>query len=185
MAYKYNLQSKLERAIVAYLVSKGCGTNLDIFPFESLRDRSLFLPGSTGNTTIQTSTALVDIQFTGNYRIPVLVSVQGSISQGPGATNPGGPRVAFDGRVAVTGDFLNQTDNGQNLQATATDITAAGRLLATTGSAQEQANNADMVDFTINGWFEKGFGKGEAKEANAAWEIVLLFECVCCPANVD
>jgi hypothetical protein len=174
-----NLQSKLERAIVAYLISKGCGTSNDIVPFEYEITRKSLM------TTVNTGIAVPDVQFTGNYRIPVVVSVQASASEEPNATNPAAQRLAFDARVALTGDMLVQTGNGQNLQATATDINAAGRALATTGSAQDQTNNADMGDFTINGWFEAGFGKGEAKDEGCIWEIVLLFTAVGCGANVD
>ena len=179
MASPYgNLQSKLERAICAYLVLKGCGTKKDIFPAESDRTRSF------PNTTINTGIATPDVKFTGNYRIPVIISVKGSAALAPGAA-PGTPREAFDARVALTGDMLNQTENNQNLQATAVDVTSAGRALAGSSDPAERLLNADMVDFTIQGWFEMGFGKGEAMEEGCNWEIVILFDAVCCGFNVD
>jgi hypothetical protein len=187
MASPYsNLQSKLERAIVAYLISKGCGTEADIFPFESVRTRSF------PNTTVDTAIAVPDPQFSGNYRIPILTSVKGSAAVAPGAVNRAAPRMAFDARVALTGDMLAQTDNQENLQATADDITTVGRALAVDASdgadpvqVQIAANNADMADFTVLGWFEKGFGKTTAKDDGCDWEIVILHEAVCCGSNVD
>jgi hypothetical protein len=187
MASPYsNLQSKLERAIVAYLISKQCGTAADIFPFESVRTRSF------PNTTVDTAIAVPDPLGSGNYRIPTLTSVKGSAAVAPGAVNPAAPRMAFDARVALTGDMLAQTDNQEDLKATAVDITTIGRALAVDASngadpvqVQIAANNADMADFTIHAWFERGFGKTTAKDDGCAWEIVILHEAVCCASAIN
>ncbi len=182
-----NLRSKCNRAVAAYLVSKQCGTVADVLPANTIK------PKTFPNTTVISKLAVEDPQFSGNRRITLYVVIAGKAQVAVDETNPDVSRTDFDSRVAKTDDMLRQTDNGQNLKATADDITAAGRALAVDASngldpAQVlfAKNNSDMADFTMNGWFPAGDGDGEiADDEGCSWKEVLIFEAVCCPANVD
>lgn len=112
--------------------------------------------------------------------------------------NKANPRIQFDARVATTGDALVQKyadpadGHTMTLQATADDITSIGNALAVDASngadpdqVQFAANNADMADFTLQGWFEKGFGRGTADDGGNNWERVLMFDAVCCASKIS
>ena len=179
------LRSKLNRAICAYLVSQGAGSTKDTQP--SFTQSTLAFP----NTTVRATTGTPDPPFTGNYRIQVWISIKGSASESTTEPNPDLRREEFDNRIATVADAL-MTGNGYNsLSDTANAITAAGRALATVidpndpASVQFAANNADMVDFTLIQWIDRGFGDGQADSQDCTWEEILIFEAYCCSSNVS
>lgn len=179
------LRSKLNRAVCAYLVSAGAGSVQDTTP--SFSQTRLTYP----NTTVRATMGQPDPCFAGSYRITLHVSIKGSASQPGNDPNPEESRVAFDNRVATVADALMMGDDGQTLQYTASAITTAGRALATVQdptdpvSVQQAANNADMVDFTLMQWIDRGFGDGTAEAEGCTWEEILIFEAYCCPSNVS
>lgn len=186
MAAPYsNLRSKLNRAIAAYLVSVGAGSIEDVAPANSA--------GSSKypNTTVRATMSKADVALTGLRRISVQISIKGSATIGINEPNKDVSRLNFDTRVANTDDALMQTDDGQTLRATAGLIAAAGRALAVVVDPNDPksvlfaANNADMVDFTCQGWYDVGEGDGEANEEGCSWEEILMFEALCSPSNVD
>lgn len=178
------VDSKLERAIVAYLISVDCGDEEDIFHSMSMGTRGF------PNTTVLPVNGTPEPKFTGDYRIQVWVSIKGSASTGTDETNPLAGQVAFIQRVQQTWDALMQTDDEQTLRYTATAITAAGRALAVAVDASDEAiqfaaNNADMADFTVIEWEDAGFGQGKADPQGHDWERVLMFSALAASANVD
>lgn len=175
---------KLERAVVAYLISKSVGTVTDTFPSLSVGARTYPL------TTVMAVNGQEDPDWTGNTRITLWVSVKGSASQDANAADIQAQIKAFYQRVASVWDALRQTSNGNDLSATALDITTVGRAtaVAVDGSAAAikfAADNADMVDFTVLQWAAIGFGQPKADEGGNAWERILQFTVLCCPKNVD
>ncbi len=191
MAAPYNLlRSKLNRAIVAYLISVGAGSRNDTFAANVNRSSiGQHKPGN--NTTVQATLSKPEPYLTANRRITVHVRIRGSATQSPKEPNWEAARTTFDERVGAVYDALLQSDNAQNLRATAQAITAAGRALAVADdpsnpqSVQQAANNADMVDFTCLGWYDMGEGDGEPQQEANAWEEVLVFDALCCGSNVD
>ena len=183
----HNLRSKLDRAIVAYLISAGAGSIDDVLSSRTRKARKF------PNTTVKAGRGVPDPPYSGNYRVTVYVSIKYSATQEVKEPNPGLARTQFDQRVAQTFDALMQSDNQQDLHQTATLITAAGRNLAVDPNngtdpvtKQEAENNADMADFTIMQWIDQGFGSGPDEDAEGNnWEEVLMFEALCCPSNVD
>lgn len=188
MAAPYsNLRSKLDRAICAFLVDQGCGSQESIVPFASLESAGY------PNTEVHSVISKPDPDFSGNRRIQVHVTIQGSATKDPNNPTSQSPRVEFDKRVAQTIDALMQTDdNGQSLRATAVLITAAGRALAVAADAtpeaiQFAADNADMVDFTCQMWLDVSEGDGEidADDEGCSWKEVAVFEALASPSNTD
>ena len=186
MAAPYStLRSKLDRAICAYLISVGAGSSDDTTP--NATQATYAYP----TTTVHATTGQPDPPFTGNYRITVHISIKGSASQAVGDPNPQEAWAAFNARVATVQDALMSGNGCDSLADTAAAINAAGRALATVvdptnpASVQFSANNADMVDFTLIQWIDRGFGDGQADAKGCTWEEILVFEAYCCSANVS
>lgn len=175
----HNLGSKLDRAIVAYLISAAAGTAADILPANSRAKKNYPV------TVVQSRRGIPNPDLSGNYLVDVRVMVEYSAVQEPNEANAEKNRVAADLRLAKTYDALMQSDNDEDLRATCGLIEAAGRALVNAGSATDKANNADMADFSINGWYDKGFERGEPDQEGCAWVEVLNFQCSCVPSNVD
>lgn len=178
-----NLRSKLSRALAAYLVGLNglAGTAADIFSIESRADRGY------PNTTCRGFQAQPEVPFTGNETVTVRISIKGSatLTDAQDAVNPknqNAPRLTFDARVAATSDALMQSDdNSVSLKAMIPLINNAAYALA----AADPANNADLADFTLLSWYDKGNADGEADAEGCSWEELLVFEAVCCPSAVD
>lgn len=187
MAAPYNnIRSKLNRAICSFLIQQKCGSIDDVLPANTVQGKTFL------NTTVQCTLAQPDPPLSGDYRITVHISIKGSATSPVGEPNPAIQRVNFDQRISKTWDALMQSANGQDLDYTAQQISAAGRTLAVDASngqdpVQKQlaANNADMVDFTCIQWIDRGTGDGRANEEGVSWEEILIFEALACSSNVD
>lgn len=169
------LRSKLNRAIAAYLVSAGAGTDDTVSPANSRQSKGY------PNTTVRATIAKPEVPLTGIRRIIVHVSVKGSAVQENDAVSEDVARAAFDLRLSQTADALMQSDDGRTLRATAAAITAAGRQLA----ADNPTDHADLADFACQAWYDGGEGDAAPDETGTSWEEILIFEAVCSPANVD
>lgn len=179
-----SLRSKLNRAICAYLINNGCGTRDNIVPANSRKAKGL------PNILVRSVLSIPDLEQMGNERITVHIEVRGSASQNVDETNDDLARVEFDLLAQTIWDKLRQTDNGFNLNATASDIDDAARALAipldgTPAAAIFAANNSDMAAFTINGWFSRGSGDGEPDDESFSWCETFIFEAICCGSNRD
>lgn len=142
------------------------------------------------NTTIHATLSKPEVALTGLRRIRVHVSVKGSAVKKVKGEPDEAARMRFDQRVGETCDALMQSDDGETLRATAEAITAAGRALAVPAddsafAAAFAAANADMAEFTCQGWYDAEEGDGAADEEGCAWEEVLVFEALCSGSDVD
>jgi hypothetical protein len=179
------LRSKLNRAVCAYLISQGVGSTEDTVPAYS--QGTYAFP----NTTVRATLGTPDPPFSGNYRITLHVSIKGSAVQSAQDPNGDLAHIEFDERVAAVQDALMMGNGCDSLADTAAAINAAGRALAVAqdpsdpASVQQAANNADMVDFTLIQWIDRGFGDGMADAKDCTWEEILIFEAYCCSRNVD
>ncbi len=81
------------------------------------------------------------------------------------------------------------SEDNETLRATQEAITAAGRALATTGTVQAQANNADMADYTCQYWAEKELDGGNPRDNEGTdtsnWAEIAGFEAIVAAINVD
>lgn len=183
MAAPYsNLRSKLDRAIVAYLISLAdpkVGTAADILPAYMSSDKPVL------STVVQSSQGPEDPPFTGNHNMAVKVRIKVPAANQPGQTNPMANRVVLDARSAATFDAFHQTANNCDYGETARLISAAGRALATSGTVTDQANNADMVDFTCQWIQDMSIAGGEPDDEATAFVDVITFSARCCPSNTD
>lgn len=180
--------SKLDRAIVAYLVglmNPDIGSKDDIFPCNYQEQNSLPC------TIVTAKRATPRTPIVGNYEWQVHIAIKSIAlaaddeSQGG---NPGMNRVLIDKRVSATNDALMQTDDQATLDATAAAITTAGRALAvpvdgSPEAAQLAQNNADMADFTCLQWLDGGFERG-TPEAGHFMEV-LIFNAVACASAIN
>lgn len=170
------IRSKLNRAIVAYLIEQGAGTAEDTFPENSLPVRHYPV------TTVRAGVAIPEPVLTGNRRVDILITIKGSAVKDPSKPDDiSTARVAFDNRLALVGDALAQSDDNRTLRATALAITEAGRALA----VSDPNGNADMVDFTVMQWLNSGEGDVDPDDNGTAWQEGLKFSALCAPSNVD
>jgi hypothetical protein len=186
MAAPYNkLRSKVNRAIAAYLISAGAGSTTDTVPANTKTVKVY------PNTTVKATLSLPEVHFVALRRVKVHISIKGSATQDPTETDLDAPRKLFDDRVSQVYDAMMQTSDNQTLHATALLITSAGRALAVSqqpgnpASDQVAADNADMVDFSLQAVYDMGEGDGEPSEDGTSWEEILMFDVLASPSNVD
>jgi hypothetical protein len=167
MAY-HNINSKNDRALMAFIIAQGAGTAADVFPAK----RSL---GKTVNHTVCWSeTAVETVPYSGTYTIATSIMVK-CLSPDDGAT--GAARLTSDQRTAATFDlfFTNVNSSGNSL---ADLITTAARALA----VSDPTNHADLADYTCQDVSVKGPETGFDQDV---WVETLNLSIVACPKNVS
>lgn len=186
MAEAFNrVRSKLNRAIAAYLVSRGAGSVDDTVPANTTT------PLNYPQTVVRATLSKPEVAFTGIRRVTVHVVIKGQAVKNPpdSAAPADTARQAFDDRVAAIYDALMQS-SGHSLKATAQAVTASGRALDSddndaTDGWTARALNTDMSDFTCSAWYDAGEGDGEPEAEGCDWVETLIFEAICSPSNVD
>jgi len=173
MAY-HNLLSKNDRALVAYLVSKGVGTSADVFAAKRSQNKSL-------PCTICWSEKGEEAgMYSGTYNLQVSIMVKTSSAEDAAAA-AAAARLASEARVAATfdcfqlaADLAGTNDStGENI---ADQITAAGRALA----ISDPTNNADMSDYCCLNVRLTGIEAGFEEEGDA-WIDTFNLEILACP----
>ncbi len=177
-----NIRSKLDRAIVAYLKTKlPSGTN--IYPANNSGTKAL------PNITVRSHRGRATIPFDGSWDFLVQIEAHYPAALQPGEANPDALRVAGDLLFDSAIDALMQTSNQVDLSETAAQISTAGRLLQSVGTAIEQANNADMLAFTCQIWANAELDGGNPAQDGGAdttrWAEIARFNATACPSNVD
>ena len=180
-----DLQSKINRAIRAVLISAGAGTLNDTYAAPASDDRQL------PNTTIITGDG-IPFSGPGNWHFPeVTVLLRDSAVVQPATDAANTPRISANSRMTAVINALTLSDNISSLYYTAQQITALGRALAvdpTNGSnpiaAQSALDNADMSDFTCLWWDVTSNGQPKKSENGAYWERELGFSCIACNASI-
>jgi hypothetical protein len=176
-----NLRSKLNRAVVAHLISEGCGTAANVIPFLSRTEKTI--QNSEPNTVVRARVGKPRVMFSGVYDVVLQITIRGSAVQELADDDAGlqTARLAFEDRVARTYDAMMQSDDGQSLSWTAKSITSLGRGLAVIDSV----NDGDMDEFTCLSLQDAGFGDPNPNDQECVWEEVLLFEACCCASNLE
>ena len=187
-----NPGSQLDRAICAFLISQGVGDwaaqepgDVIVIPADGLEIKSY------PNVTVLSMSSNHDPMLTGievfQVHIAIKFSATGLLNQktlaGPiQQANPYSTRVARDAVVGLVMAAMMQSEDNATLDYTAGLITAAGRALATSGSDQEQANNADMTEFTCQHLYYTGtVARGKPDEEGCAWVEVRGFRVIASP----
>lgn len=103
-----------------------------------------------------------------------------------GEANPDTNWVSINNQVGMLMAAMSQSDDrGQTFKATAAAITASGRWLATVGSAQDQANNADMARFTCTSVIYNGAMRARIVEGSMIIMEKRNFTIRVAPETVD
>ena len=174
-----NIGSQLDRAIAAYLNAANAGWITDgppalaaqIFPANS-SVANLVYPFVKVHSQRSTDATM------GNNRFTIQIRIEQSAVTEVADTNPDAARAILDRLVGQVLYPLLKTENGNDLIYTA-------QALATTGSAQSQANNSDMSAFACQYWFYQGHTRGEPSEPGSSWVEIITFEAVANPIAVN
>ena len=161
----HNILSKLDRALVAYLISVGAGTADDVYPAKRSDEKGLPC------TVCYSQSASLVHPFTGDWAIDVSIMVKTDpcIDVDQDAAEP---KATSEARVAATFDafFAGLDSTGDKL---AEAITAAVRA----------SGDADLATFTVINVTPKTVEAGFDQKGNA-WIDTLDLEIICCSADV-
>lgn len=160
----HNILSKCDRALVAYIIAGGAGTEDDVWPLKRslLKDVLPCTVCESRRAQIQDATA-----FSGNYEISALVKVR---SEGLSATESeneaDAPREEAEDRVSETFDlfFLSEGQSGEDL---GTAITTA----------------ANDSKFTCLSCSVEGVEQGFEREG-MGWVDIIHLNLVCAPSTI-
>lgn len=164
----HNLLSKVDRALVAYIVQYGAGTPDDVFPLKASGDK--VVPG----TTCISERGLETEPYSGTYTIhsSVEVRTQAALDVGQDAQQV---RDLSERRVALTFDAFHSNVNSAGDQLGA-DITAVGRA----------TNQADLQDLTILNVSVRSVEAGfDEHYDGSVWVDRINLEIIACPSNVS
>lgn len=165
MAY-FNLLSKLDRALVAYLISKGVGTAADTVPGKASANKALPV------TICWSERGVEAAPYSGTYVVTVSVIVK---TAAPVDVNVGAeqPRLDSDARTAAVFDCFHA------------DVDSAGdKLGADITTAARATSDADLADFTCENVKVTGLEAAFEEDADA-WVETLGLEVVCCPSALE
>ena len=179
--------SQLDRAVVAYLIANGVGLwkwtkNGDcvIAPANSLQVKTF------PNLTVSSHQSEHDPIESGNEDFQVSIACKFSAAGAAQQSNPYAARVMMDATIGLMLACMLQSNDGATLDLAAANITAAGLALATSGSAQDQANNADMANFTaLQVHFLGTSARGRPDEAGCDWVHISGFKIIACPSAIN
>ena len=190
-----NVGSQIERAVIAYLKE-----SFDLpgsFDAANIA-RPNFYFSNDGNDR---QAPLIDVLADSSSEVPtfsndedynVRIKAEWPAGNQPGQTNPGWNWVQINNFIGVPVAAMSQTTTGQDRQATADAITAAGRALAVDASggadpvkARDAANNADMVNFTCLKVMSRGSRRAQNVNGALYFFEVRNFLISACPSNRD
>lgn len=167
-----NLLSKLDRALVAYLISQGAGTLENIFPAKRSLGKTLPI------TIIWAQKSTEDPPCSGDYMCDTAVMVKTPPLDSAGDAD-NAKRVSSDALVAAVFDELKRgLDSGSETLAAA--ITTAARALA----VSDPTNHADLADFTALAVLDGGMEQGLNEELDV-WVDTFNLQILCCGKNVS
>ncbi len=166
MAYHF-LDSKLDRALVAYLIEWGAGTADNCYP--ALRSLNKPLP----NISIHThELSLPDgDMFSGGRIADVdIVITRSQIGESPLSTDTSNSkRLAFEQMAGDVCDALNEYGQSSDLLCDAINAAAYAK------AASEAANHSDLTDFAVDWLIPTGESQGFTKEGN--WQKTFKLQC--------
>ena len=183
-----DLQSKINRAIRAWLINQGAVAAANCITAPSSAKRPLPLTDIDADRIKQGATPA---DGPGNWHFAnVSIILEDSAVVLPG-DDPDSQRVLANDHFTAVWSALNQSDDGTTIFYTGYQITLAGQALAVDASngadpvqAQSAADNSDMVDFTILALWQ-GLEGTAAKSADGTfWSREIGFSCVACNANL-
>jgi hypothetical protein len=172
MAGFHNILSKCDRALVAYLIAQGAGTEGDIFPAKNSA-------GKEAPCTICWSERFEEEgAYSGTFCVhaSVMVRTQAAVDYGEEAN---APKLTSEARVRATFDaFYTDVDTAGDKLAAA--ITAAAR------ASGPDDNPGDLADFTaLNVSVKSGEAAFDERHDGSVWVDTINLEITCAPADVS
>jgi hypothetical protein len=164
----YNILSKVDRALAAYLISEGAGTTDDTFAAKRAPD----VPNPP-YTVAFSETGRPKVQYGSEYLVKARIDVFTNCAPDKGEDTET-MRLDSDDRAAATFDAFHIEENDQSGHALANAITQAAR----------SSGYNDLADFTVTdvtiGEMEQGSAPKEGQ-----WIDSLNLEILCTPHNVS
>jgi hypothetical protein len=157
-----NNATQVERAVRAWLIECGAGTEDDYFISTDYRKR----PQSEIFSTIVAATSRHSPEVAGNEIWQVAITHFYPANVPPDHESPDSYRAALDERVGLQMAALAQSDDEHTLQYTVDAITTAGRNLTA----------ADMAEFTCLFLRYLGASRGKPEDESCAWVEVRNYE---------
>ena len=169
--------SKLDRAIVAYLLTLGAAyTSANTCPANYNVDNTY------PNVTVGCSSWEASPLYVGNQRCQFTVRFEFSAVQAVGDKSQAA-RIALDAFVGAVTDALSLTDDNQTLNKTCSLINEAAYALA----AAQPVTDGDLADFTMIMLMNNGGARGKPDTEGTAWveefNYIADIACVNCAQN--
>jgi len=171
----HNILSKVDRALVAFLISKEAGTAEDVLPAK----RGGNVPPAPF-TVCYGSKASETIANSADFEAEVEIVVKSQAAQESPDDTTLALELASEQRVAKTFDCFFEGRTAGGNETVAAEITAAARAQA----AEDPTRSADLADFSCFsvkiGHVEQGF-----EEDTGMWVDRLSLVLTCCPKAID
>jgi hypothetical protein len=180
MANPSDLQSKITRAIKAVLVAANVQGVIIAAP-ENI-ERKLPL------TTATCGDGDEEPDQPGNYHFPnVCICLEDDAVDNPSNADYAARRTDANSHFTTVKSALTLSADGVTYGYMRWLLTTMGQALATTGTAQQQADNADMADFQILDWRPVTMGVEEKRsggDKGTFWAREIVFNCLAADSNM-
>ena len=180
-----NVGSQIERAIIAYLKTAyaAAGVPEPNFYYTNDGEARSVIPNGLIDVLASDSAETPTFSNDEDYNVRIR-------AEWPGANQPNQNDTDFNltqinQLIGVVVAAMSQTTTGQDRQTTCTNINECGRALATTGTPQEQADNADMVNFTCLKVMSRGSIRATNQEGGLYFHETRRYQIGASPSNVD
>ena len=169
----HNILSKVDRALVAWIISRNAGTKDNVWPAKRSLDKT-----SGGTTCWSHSFAtLMEGPYCGSVMVEAFVEVRspGVIEATQGQDDP---RIASDKMVSDVSDCfaLNGAESGEPLGQAITDAARA--------TADSDMQDLTLISVKVVGG-NQGFNPRMIIQQGNMWVDPLHLEIICCPSNVS
>lgn len=168
----HQLASKLDRAIVAYLVAEGVSPDQVYAGKDSLNIATL--------PAVIVATAQLNIDggdaFSGSRVATVNIAVKHFPEAADSAAESATARLAADALLGSVADAMNK--QGQSGELLCDAINTAAWALA----VSDPTNHSDLASFSAFGLVQ--LGESQGFDSDGIWNDVIRVQIHCCPANV-
>lgn len=171
MAY-HAIRSKLDRALVLWIINQAAGTSADTVPAKSALDKNLPI------TICHTARAVEDPAYSGNFRCDTDIIVRSIAAPDLNQTAPT-LKDSSDARVAAVFDafHVDLNTSGNELAAQITTVARA----AAVADPDTYSDLADLTLLDVRPVSEEGAFDDEGN----AWQDSLKLEIVAVPSDVS
>jgi hypothetical protein len=167
---RFNILSKAERAVAAYIIDEGAGTSEDVFSSKRFSD----VPNPPYTVVVALGGSEVT-QGSANYKVKMRIDVVANSAPDKGEDTED-MRSDSDERCSATFDIFHLEDDDQSGGACADAITSAAR-----GSGYNDLQEFTVTD-VIRGEMEHG---AEGGREGSLWMDTFEITLICAPYDLD